>query len=841
MAKASVDAIEHVLHAHSRAITDINFSAHHPDILATCSVDSSVHGWDLRSPARPVVTFCDWFAGATQVKWNRQDPHIIASSHDKYLVIWDDRKGAYPVRSIKAHDTKIYGIDWNRTRLSSIVTCSLDRSIKFWDYDSTEDIPERVIRTPFSVWRARHTPFGWGLLAMPQRGDTDLHLYDRRLGEGLPKDGVVPPVHKFEGHEDQVKEFLWRWRGDITGGIDNREFQLVSWGSDRDLRLHRVDEKILEQIGYQRGKEIHKNLNITRRDAIYRTFRDEKVAGLQSSLENPNGGSRGSPGSAFGSTLKGAISAGMKKAPIPLSKGWGSGGYLTSSTGMQAKQMVQRGVSAIDWMRGIKIGKKETDNAYRGGSDNLEKPVDFMSSGMRAGDQWESPESLGDEITQVADKYSKVTFDHVDIQKRSATFSMNGPWGTDRSVVYVKVKAKFPNDYPNSQPPAFELEKTSSIPQDVLNEVSEGLRDISQIYASRGLGCLEVISSYLLGERDLKESTSWLIDDSLNVDAPTDPLAGEISSDDEDDNIGIGQTPRVQEIENYGTEVVGTIISTANVPLPKACGAVFAKDGRLVCFFPSKEERIKTAIGPWLSKDNERTDKSNKVFEGFGRLRTDSPETRITHLSSQEDQEPIYDSGDDQFTSSSGSSSSTEEDIMGPKLVGFPRWRQSRARDRRIAMAWSADNSQFSLGQGSSILRIPPSKPKNIVSIYRLDEFIPAKKILAEEYIIFGDGPSVCQHNARVAERRGFRELADFWDFSKLILYNQVPLEVIDQMNDHEPILVVASRAIGSIKRRDSGLDLAFDEAKMQSTGQLTGRARWGQHPMGGQWLIDAM
>ncbi|KAI9788868.1 MAG: hypothetical protein M1816_006532 [Peltula sp. TS41687] len=842
MAKASVDAIEHVLHAHSRAITDINFSAHHPDILATCSVDSSVHGWDLRSPARPVMTFCDWFAGATQVKWNRQDPHIIASSHDKYLLFWDDRKGASPIKSIRAHDTKIYGIDWNRTRRSGIVTCSLDKSIKFWDYGSAEDIPERVIRTPFPVWRARHAPFGWGLLAMPQRGDTDLHLYDRRLHEGVPKDDIIPPVHKFQGHEDQVKEFLWRWRGDINGGIDNREFQLVSWGTDRDLRLHRVDEKILEQIGYQRGKEIRKNLNITRKDAIYRSFRDEKVAGQQS-LESSNGSSRVSSGPAFGGMLKGAISAGMKKAPIPLSRGWGSGGYLTSSTGMQAKQKVQRGVSAIDWMKGIKIGKKETDHAYGRGRDDREMALVLMPSRMRAEDQWESPESLGDEITQVADKYSKVAFDHVDIQKRSATFSMNGPWGTDRNVVYVKVKARFPNDYPNSRPATFVLEKTSSIPEDILTEVSESLRTISQLYASRGRGCLEVISSYLLGERDLKGSTSWLVDDGLNADAGPDPMAGEISSDDEeDDNVGIGQTPRAQDFENHGTEAFGTIISNANAPRPKTCGAIFAKDGRLACFFPPKDERIKTAIGPWLSKENEQPNNSSKVFQGFGRLGTDSPETKITHFSLHEDQEPSYDSGEDPFTSSSGSSSSSEEDIMEPKLGGFPRWKQSRARDRRHAMALSTDNSQLSVGQGSSILRVPPPKPKNIVSIHTLDGFIPAKKVLAEEYVVLGDGPSVCQHNARVAERHGFRELADFWDFSELILHNQVPLELAEPGGGHEPILIIARRAIGGIKRRDSGLDLAFDEAKgQQATGHLTGRTRWGRHPMGGPWLIDAM
>lgn len=128
---SSSGPIEHSLQGHTRAITDVNFSAHHPDLLATCSVDGDVHWWDLRRPRQPVLTFCDWFAGATQVKFNRQDPHIIASAHDRWLHVWDERRASKPVRTIAAHTSKIYGLDWNRTRSTGIVTCSLDKSIKF--------------------------------------------------------------------------------------------------------------------------------------------------------------------------------------------------------------------------------------------------------------------------------------------------------------------------------------------------------------------------------------------------------------------------------------------------------------------------------------------------------------------------------------------------------------------------------------------------------------------------------------------------------------------------------------------------------------------------------------
>lgn len=46
-------------------------------------------------------------AGATQVKWNRREPHVIASAHDSRVLIWDDRMGATPMTTINGHDAKI--------------------------------------------------------------------------------------------------------------------------------------------------------------------------------------------------------------------------------------------------------------------------------------------------------------------------------------------------------------------------------------------------------------------------------------------------------------------------------------------------------------------------------------------------------------------------------------------------------------------------------------------------------------------------------------------------------------------------------------------------------------
>lgn len=400
-------SIEHYLHAHSRAITDINFSAHHPDIVATCAVDSYVHCWDLRHPSRPAMTFCDWFAGATQVKWNRQDSHVLASSHDKFLRIWDDRKGAHPLRSIEAHATKIYGVDWNRTETNRVATCSLDKTIKFWDYSNDSNKPLRTIHAPFPVWRARHTPFGAGLLAMPQRGDYDLHLYDRREGDETQGVDTMPMVHRFDGHEGQVKEFLWRARGSVDDSRDNREFQLVSWGTDRILRLHRVDEELLAKVGYFRGQQVRRTIPFTRKHAVYRSFRPDPS-------ENVNDLRDAATERLFRLELQhdiGMSGISMRKGSPGIGGVWATGEYpLASMAGKRTRS--GQGVDAISWMKGVKIGKRETSQT------GMEQSMSsILSPPLKSGQSWDTFDSLAEEITHLADTFSKVTFEDVRLPK----------------------------------------------------------------------------------------------------------------------------------------------------------------------------------------------------------------------------------------------------------------------------------------------------------------------------------------------------------------------------------------------------------------------------------------
>jgi WD repeat-containing protein 59 len=88
--------------------------------------------------------------------------------------------------------------------VNEIATCSLDRTIKTWDMQANTSLdglkyPVSTIHAKYPVWRARHLPFGRGLLSLPQRGSTELEMW---------KNEVV--VERFAGHNDVVKEFVWR-------------------------------------------------------------------------------------------------------------------------------------------------------------------------------------------------------------------------------------------------------------------------------------------------------------------------------------------------------------------------------------------------------------------------------------------------------------------------------------------------------------------------------------------------------------------------------------------------------------------------------------------------------
>ena len=806
-------AVEHYLHAHTRAITDINFSAHHPDVLATCSVDSFVHCWDLRAPRRPAVSFADWFGGATQVRWNRQDEHVVASSHDRFLRVWDRRKGMEPLCSIDAHATKIYGIDWNRTRATAVVTCSLDRTIKFWDYSSSITEPEQVLHTPYPVWRARHTPFGHGLLAMPQRGDNNLHLYNRSSGPEPTETAI------FEGHQDQVKEFLWRFRGGIESEIDNREFQLVTWGADRMLRLHRMDDKTLSAVGYGKGQPVDQKFKLTRKDPVYRTFRDPSKLEASDPIHHTMMGP-------FSFTGPAGMNSKLSSSPSFATGGWFTSGFLNARHGLRAKNQARQDLDPISWMKGVKIGKKEANLEDSTGS--------LVTPHSRLDKTWEDFDSLGEEITHVGSKFSKVQFHDVDVRNRYVKISMNGLWGSNETSVYLNCRLDFPKLYPNGAAPSLAIEQTAQLDDAAIQRLQAGVKEIGEAYLGFRRSSLEALIRFLQGDQSIGDALAWTrVQETSVIDFGAE--AGSSSDEDDLGELGEEQDGDLDPMASGPRILAG---ANANVPLPKGCGAVWAKDGRLVCFFPPKEDLAASLAGSiGLDRSAIVSKGRAKYFEGFGHVH-DYPKlkSKTSSLGTLETSDSETDSSTDSSLSSTSETSSSSRNLSSRETHPTIKHRLHLEFPYLSRLDGLSDDMPASNASASMAIS-GPKAAKNLISIHDLESLLPAKRILARRYHISGLG--ACRHNSGVARELGFADVADVWELLDSLLEAVVPLERFEVENNEGASITYRVR--DRLRHRDSGIGLSQEFEVGVGMASAHGRVKWSCHPFADKDLVPRL
>ncbi|KAJ4316532.1 hypothetical protein N0V84_007811 [Fusarium piperis] len=825
---SSSGAIEHSLQGHSRAITDVNWSAHHPDLLSTCSVDGYIHAWDLRRPRQPVLTFCDWTAGASQVKYCRQASHILASAHDRWLHIWDERRSSEPLKSIKAHKSKIYGLDWNRNRPSAIVSCSIDKRIKFWDYNADDPL-EHTIETGFPVWRARHTPFGQGVVAIPQNEPGDLYLYSTRFEKG--SDVTSSPVDVWPGHGDhKAKEFLWRCRGGVTeGGMDDREFQLVTWGTDNELKLQCIDTQTLTTIGHTRGMPAAPGISLTRKGATYKTFRtvddstdrDRKTATM--SDHRPNGSSN---------YRQSALTLGMRSGANQNHRV----GMAWRGPSMKAKvtsgRTLDRSQSQIGWMKGIAMTKRKVS---AGAKRHMSKDSGIFGHGY-PDDEWAEPDTIQEELLRVSTQLPKVKWENIDMDNLSLNASLNGPWGIDGETIFIKVRIDIPVGYPKARAPKFYVERSSFMPAATHKKIDREIHQLADRFLQRKKNCLEVAFAYLLGEVDLESSTTFF-KNVRDLDDDLDGLADESSSESDEDIPAGGSASMSQELPPHAE--IDTALAPPNrtivPPTPRTCGARFSHNGRLVCFFPSKEEKARALFTTTMDAYRERP-KGEPFFAGFGKIAHDlGPRQKFMA------EDASISSGDsDSSASGSSSSSSSSSDSESTSMHKINLWYHP---SRQFRKTWSEDRSIRSSGGGTGVgtgtgtgtSRRRPGRPKNLISIHDLRATLPSKEEFAREYAIFGDGADVCEHNAHVAEKYGARDLVDVWRYLALLLNKGVPLELLSHNQRRDSILVIAHDVVSRCHEDALPLESAVDKGN----GTLSGRVKWGMHPLARDFIMD--
>ncbi|TPX62836.1 hypothetical protein PhCBS80983_g00188 [Powellomyces hirtus] len=604
---SSTKHIQHILGSHQRAVSDLNWSPFHPDVLATCSYDSYVHLWDLRTVTdKPETSFCAWTAGATQVKFNRLNEHLLASSHDTDVKIWDIRKGSTPVTMITAHMTKIYGIDWSRNNEAEIITCSQDRLVKFWDITEPRTC-QATIMTGSPVWRARFTPFGNGIVTMPQRKDTNLLLWSC--------DNLTAPVYSFEGHTDVPREFVWRVRGGSNADmVDHRSFQLVTWSKDQHLRLWPISPDITKAVGHQLIRES---------DSPLPDYDDEPHSPTQSALHRRTSSEPGAVLSIPAEVSFGNRSHTAILTTDPIRRG---SHHQSNSTSLLGEPDPTR-----DWLESH-------------GFDDSTTSQQPASPRTETGEKL--PWTLNREIGEVMRAYPAVQFEKVNLAKRQCTITLQSAADTSSHLeapipsAFLRLDVTFPQQYPYRAAPVFTFQKTGMVSMANRRVLAAKISGIATSLVRKSLPCLDACLRYLLfghvpppsspttttaGPRfpDVRTASSSsltlfptstvntaaaaaLCDADVTTSAndvgtalqrtmpPPPPLPipsfdSDMTTSSDSDASALADSTllmgkrKFQDKRLLKEVIVGT--ESRNVPFPRLCGASFSPNGQLVYFF----------------------------------------------------------------------------------------------------------------------------------------------------------------------------------------------------------------------------------------------------------------
>lgn len=426
LSRPSNNAIQNVLHRHVRAITDINFHPKDPELLATCSIDTFVYCWDMRTPRRPVAKWAEWRAGATQVKWNKNDPYQIASSHHHSFYIWDSRKGALPLLTIEnAHHGKINGLDFSSSE-NRLITCSNDKSVKIWNLDrdwSQELKPAVVVEAEFPIARARSLPFGdddcCGI--MPVRGGNNaIHFLNYSKAQVESKD-ANQVVHMkletevlFKGHHGPVKDFLWRVQHEQYTEHQKKDswkdFQLVTWSpTDYDLKLWPIDKKLYELTNYnpqhKRDMAVFESS-----DVILSANEGENTSSSETKQIPTNPMSYNSYITEPETSLKDLMKVTNEDLLSRLA--------LFEIKKMEEQENSSAVMNHLNWISGVRMGTKTSSS-------------DDVTPNSTEGPRSDGPTNLGEEISIVGHKFPKIRFEKISVSTGNIILSLRGPVPTN--------------------------------------------------------------------------------------------------------------------------------------------------------------------------------------------------------------------------------------------------------------------------------------------------------------------------------------------------------------------------------------------------------------------------
>lgn len=753
LTKSSTNAIEYALHGHHRAITDINFNPEHPDILATCSIDTYVHAWDLRSPTRPFYSTSAWKSAASQVKWNYKDPNILASSHGNDVFIWDLRNRSTPLYILSGHESSVNSIDFNRFRKNEIMSSSNDGTVKFWDITNTDKC-KRTITTDFPIWRGRYLPFGKGYCVMPMIGGNNsvymMNLEDDEYTNDTDKNVVkkFQPVKTFKGHNERVVDFLWRQRYPHDTEVDNREFQLVTWSKDSNLKLWPMTDEIYDKVNFERNRRLEEKLP----NYEYVSFNKFIDKSSSNDLNNKNNDNCTQTNDDIKSNNANKDCFRIKET------------FVTTSALINNND-----VNHLNWLSGVRMN-------YDGSTEDLFEDTKLQN--------------LGEEVSSIGHKFPKIIFEKISVSTGELILTLNGPWSDvdPDEYIFLRIEVKFPKLYPQrSKFPVFTIEENKNLVKEKKQEILKMLDEISRTYTDVNQYCLEPCLRYLLGEKiDLDEVNNIDNEPLLNFDIaahigfdnfssisdaePNDEMDVSSDSDSESDLL-----KEQFDEQSDSKNTFGRNLAFDSTPVPNECGATWTPSGKLLCFFTSENKSDK------INYNNLKlTQKALQKKQSSGSY---EPQELFDEMKSNPSTSLRPKRYVDTF-SNHGNNSSDESDVSSQSDTGSDSsydsfeddWKDIIGNDIVVRTKLPAVYDKFTKGFGSipseSVKTDPTRRKKNVIFDIDFSNLIPEKRFLASEYQIMEGLPGeMARNNALVAEKYGLDDISHCWQILSDLLF----------------------------------------------------------------------
>lgn len=647
----SEKAIEHVLHGHRRAVTDISFSSLNRDLFATSSIDTTIRLWDMRQIGSSTMTFADFSAGMMQCQWDPTNEHQLATSQASRITIWDKRMANKYVTSINAHNGECNGLEYFAN--GNIISCSTDRTVKVWDLKACNTEPRVEVRSDFPVWRALPTPYEYGAFVVPLRGGRNrVSLINLAKQEGEVSFQDVQ-LGYYE-HPSKVKSAVYMRTDENPANYD-----LMTWSHDSHLREWRGD--ILQRLPHA---------------SMGSGCKDDPLEPLPSETETYNTDE-------FDRKFHSLHGAGREVFDLPILN--------------RKNQDKAHTLSQLDWIAGVHVSRRSRspaphmdsstneDGDIKGADSSHEEsqhpnelnnsnhpPDTLIEPGSR------SSQVFSQEIISVAARFPRVLFNDINIGARTCILSLFGPWGTDSTIINIHLDIRAPIHYPN-QPLECDIhENTPNLDEGVYQELSEHLFTSASKLSQHNMQSLEFCVRYLVGDpvsiddqlsagdtdvapmTDIPDKySSASLSRNTQINEIDSEAGGYLDPEHVETTVGNNQTHTLlsgqEGTEEYSTEDDGGRVSDRHgsilpnltssdsetdseseedgldmneekeniidsTPLPKSCGGVWSVTGQLICFFNHKP--IKRERGPLpLDKvfaDDSKSDASDAPFLSDG-------------------------------------------------------------------------------------------------------------------------------------------------------------------------------------------------------------------------------